>query len=326
MNEFYKTENNIQQKKRRIVSLQGDDIVFREVVGNRKDVIDQLMKHNKVVIDEIEKKMRLKDIVRQYKLFFNKKFNLYNKKYIDNLVDLLENNDKDYLIKRKKLTLSKKKVKFFQSPEMKTDIFNSIKSLKKKNFTETISNLKTIQNNFSARNSINVIYDRNKKNEIKPRISSFRIDDLKEKLKNNKLRLNKHKAKIKEDIHSSKRFFVGKLTKKQYSLNIDSNYSETIFSIDNKENENKNLTNNFSGNTTNSNVSNTIVNSVNKIKSNTFFDESLNENSYVYLRMTGKNYFRKGPIRTIDAMKKNPIIFQKPYSIIGDYIKAHNGF
>jgi hypothetical protein len=57
--------------------------------------------------------MRLKDIIRQYKLFFNKKFNLYNKKYIDNLVELLENNDKDYLIKRKKLTLSKKKIRFF---------------------------------------------------------------------------------------------------------------------------------------------------------------------------------------------------------------------
>ena len=42
--------------------------------------------------------------------------------------------------------------------------------------------------------------------------------------------------------------------------------------------------------------------------------------------MIGKNYFRKGPIRTIDAMKKNPILFQKPYSIIGDYIKAHHGF
>ena len=325
MNEFYKTENNIQQKKRRIVSLQGDDIVFREVVGNRKDVIDQLMKHNKVVIDEIEKKMRLKDIIRQYKLFFNKKFNLYNKKYIDNLVDLLENNDKDYLIKRKKLTLSKKKIRFFHSPELKTDIFNSIKSVRKKHFNQTTSNLNSIQNNFSESNSINTLYDRNKKSEIKPRISSFRIEDLKKKIQNNKLRLNKHKPKIKEDLPSSKRFFVGKLTKKQYSLNIDTN-SESIFSIDNKENENKNLTNNFSGKTSDSNFSNNIINNINIIKSNTYFDESINENSYIYLRMIGKNYFRKGPIRTIDAMKKNPILFQKPYSIIGDYIKAHHGF
>ena len=60
MNELYKTEDNIQQKKRRIVSLQGDDIVFREVVGNRKDVIDQLMKHNKVVLNNVKKLLFLK--------------------------------------------------------------------------------------------------------------------------------------------------------------------------------------------------------------------------------------------------------------------------
>ena len=325
MQDFYKNENNSQEKKRRIVSLQGDDIVFREVVGNRKDVIDQLMKHNKVVIDEIEKKMRLKDIIRQYKLFFNKKFNLYNKKYIDTLVDLLENNDKDYLIKRKKLTLSKKKVNFFHSPEMKKDIFNSIKSFRKKHFNQTTSNLNTIQNNFSESNSINVLYDRNNNNEIKPIISSFRIDDLKKKFKNHKLKLNKHKPKIKENLPTSKRFFVGKLTKKQYSLNIETNNSESIFSIDNKENENKNLINNFSGNTTKSNFSN-IINNIIIRKNNTFFNESINENSYIYQRITGKNSFRKGPIRTIDVMKKNPIIFQKPYSLIGDYIKSHQGF
>lgn len=87
---LYISEKDQDYKKRKIITFQGDDIGFKIVHGNRKDVID--MKLNREhVIDNMEKKMRFNDIVKQYNLFFNKKLKVYDKKYIKRKIQINNN-------------------------------------------------------------------------------------------------------------------------------------------------------------------------------------------------------------------------------------------
>ena len=108
---LYMSEKDQEYQKRRIISLQGDEIGFKLVHGNRKDVID-MKKTREQILDNMEKKMRFNDIVKQYNLFFNKKLNLYDKKYLNDLADILDSNDRNYLEQRK-IIESKKKIDYF---------------------------------------------------------------------------------------------------------------------------------------------------------------------------------------------------------------------
>ena len=105
---------------------------------------------------------------------------------------------------------------------------------------------------------------------------------------------------------------------------IDINNNETITSNENKIKEEKNFNIINLKRNSKSNLMNNIMRRSNS--SNSFFDENLKENSILYQRLTGRTFFRKGTIKTIDAMKSNPIIFQKPFSFLGDFIKYHEGF
>ncbi len=97
---LYLSEKDQNFNHRRIISLQGDEIGFRTVHGNRKDVID-MKKNRDQILDEMEKKMRFHDIVKQYNLFFNKRLKVYDKKYLNDLIDILDSNDRNYIKQRK---------------------------------------------------------------------------------------------------------------------------------------------------------------------------------------------------------------------------------
>ena len=54
------------------------------------------------------------------------------------------------------------------------------------------------------------------------------------------------------------------------------------------------------------------------------FEESLNENSLMAKKLRNQNFFlRRQQIKTLDIIKKNPMIFQRPFSMLGDYYKSH---
>ena len=311
------------KKKKKIVYLQGDDIGYREVEGNRKDISDQNIK-NEFLFLELEKKMRFRDIIKQYKLFFNKKFKLYSRDYIESLVKLLDNNEKDYLEKRKQLSLSRKKIKIIHSSENLN--FNSASNSLRKNQSSGINSPKSLIIDNSDKEIVNLNSKRKNKNKDKI-IPCIKLERLKKKIKqmnNNEFQFNKKKFKL-QNSNYSKRFFVGKLTKKTDSLaTIDINNNETITSNENKIKEEKNFNIINLKRNSKSNLMNNIMRRSNS--SNSFFDENLKENSILYQRLTGRTFFRKGTIKTIDAMKSNPIIFQKPYSFLGDFIKYHEGF
>ncbi len=313
------------KKKKKIVYLQGDDIGYREVEGNRKDISDQNIK-NEFLFLELEKKMRFRDIIKQYKLFFNKKFKLYSRDYIESLVKLLDNNEKDYLEKRKQLSLSRKKIKIFHSSENLNFNSTSNYSLRKNIQSSGINSPKSLMIDNSDKEIVNLNSKRKNKNKDKI-IPCIKLERLKKKIKlmnNNEFQLNKKKFKL-QNYHHSKRFFVGKLTKKTDSFaTIDINNNETITSNENKIKEEKNFNIINLKRNSKSNLLNNIMRRSNS--SNSFFDENLKENSILYQRLTGRTFFRKGTIKTIDAMKSNPLIFQKPYSFLGDFIKNHEGF
>ena len=131
-------DNDIIYKKKRIVAFSGGDITFKDVEGYRKDVVDVKM-GREVVLDRMEKKMRLFDIIKQYELFFNQKLKIYDKKYINELVELLDNNDIDYLDKRIKLIETKKTFPLFKTLNsfQNKKLFSTIENNEKKYMSKT---------------------------------------------------------------------------------------------------------------------------------------------------------------------------------------------
>ena len=112
MQNLYMSEKDRDFIKKRVIGFENGDIVFKDVEGYRKDVLDVKL-GKEIILDNMEKKMRLFDVIKQYELFFNEKLKIYDKKYIDELVELLDDNSLDYLKKRKKLNISKKNIPFF---------------------------------------------------------------------------------------------------------------------------------------------------------------------------------------------------------------------
>ena len=328
---LYVSEKDQDYKKRKIITFQGDDIGFKIVHGNRKDVID--MKLNREhVIDNMEKKMRFNDIVKQYNLFFNKKLKVYDKKYINDLVDLLDNNDFDYSKKRKLIEFNKKIRLFHNSNENLSK--NYLKTIEPKNniknyFNQTSKNFKF---NSKLKKSIRLIKRQESfkrvlsENEIKEEeINSLEIQKIKS---HNDLLYsptinNKLNEKNLESNKKEKRYYVSKISKKKTLSNLDA--QNLIFSFEKKSERMETLDSykrRYLSYLSDSNLR-MNVNNNNKYNSS-YFDESLKEKSYVLKKFRREKLIPLGcRIRTIDIIKSKPLIFQKPFSMLGEFYKRY---
>ena len=330
---LYLSEKDQDFNHRRIISLQGDDIGFKTVQGNRKDVID-MKKNRDQILDEMEKKMRFNDIVKQYNLFFNKRLKVYDKKYINDLIDILDSNDRNY-IKQRKYIEEKKNDRLFHTNQnfkfRKIDLKNSFKDFNKttKNFkyNKKIRKIKTLQ----KEDSIKQVFRENESKKEDSLSKAIQLQKIKSQediiipnSKNNfnKIQLNK-KISLRE---KEKRFYVNKITKKKLNLINSDNNQNTIFSLDKKSDKNETIESKGSINKRYSSYfsDSNLNNSSKRNYFNSYFNESLREKSLVDKKFRHEKYVPLGqPIRTIDVIKLDPIIFQKPYSILGEFYKRH---
>ena len=331
----------------KIVVLQGDDIYFKEVKGNRKNFFESKMK-NTFTLDEIERKMRYKDICKQYELFFNIKLKKYNTDYLEGITKLLALNEKDYIKKRKEL-INKRKKKF--SP-LKTAT-NFLKKKEKENlemkkmsqttanfnFPKIDSNINTNNNtNINITNNINT-EDNNQNNENK-----FLIVDSDLPEPPIFLSPSKQRTSIEDNNSGNKemRFFVNKITKKRGSyINIEENEEikqkmeeeklhleeenhikdrkkfHKIFKLDVDDNEEQNKkkkdVNTF-------NKTHYYSNNVSSYLDgkNSFFDSKEIQKIY-----NGRNH-NIVPFKY--ARKPNSLKKVIPNSFIGDFLKGHKNF
>jgi len=331
----------------KIVVLQGDDIYFKEVKGNRKNFFESKMK-NTFTLDEIERKMRYKDICKQYELFFNIKLKKYNTDYLEGITKLLALNEKDYIKKRKEL-INKRKKKF--SP-LKTAT-NFLKKKEKENlemkkmsqttanfnFPKIDSNINTNNNtNINITNNINT-EDNNQNNENKFLIVDSDLPEPPIFLSPSKQRTN-----IEDNNSGNKemRFFVNKITKKRGSyINIEENEEikqkmeeeklhleeenhikdrkkfHKIFKLDVDDNEEQNKkkkdVNTF-------NKTHYYSNNVSSYLDgkNSFFDSKEIQKIY-----NGRNH-NIVPFKY--ARKPNSLKKIIPNSFIGDFLKGHKNF
>ena len=334
----------------KIVVLQGDDIYFKNVKGNRKNYNESKMK-NTFTLDEIERKMRYRDICKQYELFFNIKLKKYNTDYLEGITKLLALNEKDYIQKRKELINQRKKklsplktaTNFLKKKE-KNDI--EIKQMSK---TTTNFNCPKIDSNT---NNTNI----NTNNNTNTNMNS-NINDDNNQNENNKFLIvdsdlpeppifdspSKQRASIEDNNSGNKemRFFVNKITKKRGSyINIQDNDEERkkkeeeklkddmeidikdrkkfhkIFKLDVEENEKENKkkkdVNTF-------NKTCYFSNNVSSFNDkNSFFD--LNEIKKIYY---GKNH-NIVPFKY--ARRPNSLKKVIPNSFIGDFLRGHKNF
>ena len=213
----------------KIVVLQGDDIYFKEVKGNRKNFFESKMK-NTFTLDEIERKMRYKDICKQYELFFNIKLKKYNTDYLEGITKLLALNEKDYIKKRKELINKRKKTfsplktatNFLKKKEKENlEMKKMSQTTANFNFPKIDSNINTNNNtNINITNNINT-EDNNQNNENK-----FLIVDSDLPEPPIFLSPSKQRTSIEDNNSGNKemRFFVNKITKKRGSyINIEEN-------------------------------------------------------------------------------------------------------
>ena len=141
--------------------------------------------------NKFNRKLDLDNIERKYSIFSNDLHNKYNPKYLNSISDLLSNNDKNYLNKRKILNLKNEKIRIPKKNNfflfLKRNYSNSLNPLSKKYFSNYNSynlskNDKKINNQidnnsinkkkkkktfFSKLNNNNILNDNEKKIEIK---------------------------------------------------------------------------------------------------------------------------------------------------------------
>ncbi len=334
----------------KIVVLQGDDIYFKEVKGNRKNFFESKMK-NTFTLDEIERKMRYKDICKQYELFFNIKLKKYNTDYLEGITKLLALNEKDYIKKRKEL-INKRKKKF--SP-LKTAT-NFLKKKEKENlemkkmsqttanfnFPKIDSNINTNNNtNINITNNINT-EDNNQNNENKFLIVDSDLPEPPIFLSPSKQRTN-----IEDNNSGNKemRFFVNKITKKRGSyINIEENEEikqkmeeeklhleeenhikdrkkfHKIFKLDVDDNEEQNKKK--------KEEKKRDVNTFNKTYYSNNISHLSDKNSFFDLKEIQKIYYGRNhnivPFKY--ARKPNSLKKVIPNSFIGDFLKGHKNF
>ena len=296
--------------KKRIVRLTGDDITFKDVEGYRKDVID-VRTGREVVIDRMEKKMRFLDIIKQYELFFNQKLKIYDKKYIDGLVDLLSDNDYDYLKKRKELFKSKRKIPLYKTGRnfFKIKEMDKINHHKKFSKTDSVIRFNPHIKRTSRRKSTRIM------------LNTFDNEDTQLDAINKAVKLEKERLKTTSNLEKYKK---GSIEERLLFRNKISKL---------RNNQLFNIKNDFPLNSNSNLNQNRIINISSLSKSNrenqktnytSYFNDSFKENSYIYKKITkAKKNLKNQKIRIFENIKKNPIIFKKPYSMLSDYYKNY---
>ena len=331
----------------KIVVLQGDDIYFKEVKGNRKNFFESKMK-NTFTLDEIERKMRYKDICKQYELFFNIKLKKYNTDYLEGITKLLALNEKDYIKKRKELINKRKKT--FSPLKTATNFLKKKEkeNLEMKKMSQTTANFNfpKIDSNINTNNNTNInintnlnTEDNNQNNENKFLIVDSDLPEPPIFLSPSKQRTN-----IEDNNSGNKemRFFVNKITKKRGSyINIEENEEikqkmeeeklhleeenhikdrkkfHKIFKLDVDDNEEQNKkkkdVNTF-------NKTHYYSNNVSSYLDgkNSFFDSKEIQKIY-----NGRNH-NIVPFKY--ARKPNSLKKVIPNSFIGDFLKGHKNF
>ena len=292
--------------KKRIVRLTGDDITFKDVEGYRKDVID-VRTGREVVIDRMEKKMRFLDIIKQYELFFNQKLKIYDKKYIDGLVDLLDSNDSDYIKKRKELFEAKRKIPLFKAGRnlFKKNTYN--KNDKEKKLSQTISIFKF--NPQIKRTPKRVSTKSMFENEV------IKLDAINTAVKLEKERLNstskleKHKkCTIEETLLLRNKLSRHKNTQ---ILNLKKDFLM------------KDSSNSIQNQITNISSISKSIRDNHRTSQSSYFSDSFKENLLYKAIKNEKNKSKKKSIRIFEIPNKNQMIFKKTYSMINDYYKNY---
>jgi len=313
----YDNNNDIIYKKKRIVAFSGGDITFKDVEGYRKDVVDVKM-GREVVLDRMEKKMRLLDIIKQYELFFNQKLKIYDKKYIDELVELLDNNDIDYLDKRIKLIETKKTFPLFKTLNgfHKQKLFNTIENNEKKYMNKTTNGFNRKGRRFERRITTRTLLSQFDNSSQKNGLEAF----------NKAIEFQKKHYYLNTcsnlDSKREKKLFLNKIIKKKSeTINMKKDEEELI---DFEKNDLKLDSNSLRRLSFFSKINSEHKSKDNNNKFCSYFDESLGENSYISKRIRNEKHIPKGePIKTLDIIKTNPIIFKRPFSMLGDYYKSH---
>jgi hypothetical protein len=292
--------------KKRIVKLKGDDISYRDVEGYRKDIID-VKTGREVIIDRMEKKMRFLDIIKQYELFFNQKLKIYDKKYIDGLVDLLDSNGSDYIKKRKELFEAKRKIPLFKAGRNLFKKKTYIKNDKEKKLSQTISvfkfnpQIKKTPKRVSTKSMF--------ENEI------IKLDAINTAVKLEKERLNSTSKleKHKKCTIEERLLLRNKLSRHRNTqiLNLKKD-----FLIKDSSNSIQNQITNISS------MSKSIRDN-HKTSHSSYFSDSFKENLLYNSIKIEKNNSKKNSIRIFEIPNKNQIIFKKTNSMINDYYKNY---
>ena len=313
----YDNNNDIIYKKKRIVAFSGGDITFKDVEGYRKDVVDVKM-GREVVLDRMEKKMRLFDIIKQYELFFNQKLKIYDKKYINELVELLDNNDIDYLDKRIRLIESKKTFPLFKTLNsfQNKKLFNTIENNEKQYMSKTATGFNRNGRRFERRVTTRSLLSQFDNSSQKNGLEAF----------NKAIEFQKKHYYLNTcsnlDSKREKKLFLNKIIKKK-SETINMKKDEEVL-IDFEKNDLKLDSNSLRRLSFFSKINSEHKSKDNNNKFCSYFDESLGENSYISKRIRNEKHIPKGePIKTLDIIKTNPMIFKRPFSMLGDYYKSH---
>ena len=304
--------------KKRIVRLTGDDITFKDVEGYRKDVID-VRTGREVVIDRMEKKMRFLDIIKQYELFFNQKLKIYDKKYINELVELLDNNDIDYLDKRIRLIESKKTFPLFKTLNsfQNKKLFNTIENNEKQYMSKTATgfnrNGRRFERRVTTRSLLSQFDNSSQKNGLEAFNKAIEFEK-KHYYLNTSPNLNHNQEK---------NLFFNKIIKKKSNTINMRNDEEELIDFE-KNNFKFNSLNNSLRRISFFSKPNYKLSNNNNNKYSSYFEEDLGENSYISKRIRNEKHIPKGePIKTLDIIKTNPMIFKRPFSMLGDYYKSH---
>ena len=292
--------------KKRIVRLTGDDITFKDVEGYRKDVID-VRTGREVVIDRMEKKMRFLDIIKQYELFFNQKLKIYDKKYIDGLVDLLDSNDSDYIKKRKELFEAKRKIPLFKAGRnlFKKNTYN--KNDKEKKLSQTISVFKF--NPQIKRTPKRVSTKSMFENEV------IKLDAINTAVKLEKERLNSTSKleKHKKCTIEERLLLRNKLARHRNTQILDIKKDFLM----------KDSSNSIQNQITNISSMSKSIRDNHRTSQSSYFSDSFKENLLYKAIKNEKNKSKKKSIRIFEIPNKNQMIFKKTYSMINDYYKNY---
>ena len=149
-----------EELKKQIVALSGGNLTYKTVYGNRKDIVDIRKPRHEEIFEKINRKIKYKQIVRRYEVFFNQKLNKYTPQYISSLSELLTKKTKGYSNKRKNLTLKNEtfNIKSIQQPRIQPrQMFamnnNNNNNNKKQKFNNEVRSL----NNTKKKNELRFI-------------------------------------------------------------------------------------------------------------------------------------------------------------------------